>query len=34
MSTATELPNLEQLIDQRVDAILASRLEAKLAEIK
>jgi peroxiredoxin family protein len=34
MSNATEVLDLERLIDQRVEAILASRLEAKLAEIK
>lgn len=34
MSTATESLDLERLIDERVEAILASRLEAKLAEIK
>ena len=33
-ATATELLDLERLIDQRVEAILASRLEAKLAEIE
>jgi peroxiredoxin family protein len=34
MSTTTDVVDLERLIDQRVEAILASRLEAKLAEIK
>ena len=34
MSNATEVLDLERLIDQRVEAILASHLEAKLAEIK
>jgi peroxiredoxin family protein len=34
MSNASELLDLERLIDQRVEAILASRLEAKLAVIK
>jgi peroxiredoxin family protein len=34
MSTTTDVVDLERLIDQRVEAILVSRLEAKLAEIK
>jgi peroxiredoxin family protein len=34
MSTTTDVVDLERLIDQRVEAILGSRLEAKLAEIK
>lgn len=36
MPTATEMEqlDLERLIDQRVEAILATRLEAKLAEIR
>ena len=34
MASTTDVLDLERLIDQRVEAILASRLEAKLAEIK
>jgi len=33
-ATETERLDLERLIDQRVEALLASRLEAKLAEIR
>jgi peroxiredoxin family protein len=33
MATVTETADLERLIDERVDAILAKKLEAKLAEI-
>ena len=34
MPTVTDSLDLERLIDQRVEAILASRLEARLAELK
>ena len=34
MSNPSEVMDLEALIDQRVEAILSTRLEAKLAEIK